>query len=230
MLVSQISAEVGAELVGVRLQERRQARAAGFLLALEQHGDRDRQPARHRLPGAAGLDEGHQLALVVGGAAAADRLAAVGAGLDRRARTDRGPRAPAGRPAARRSGRRRAPRCPGADRSCPTTIGWPVVSRTAASKPIEARSAACHSAQARVVGGVGRVGRDRLDPQHVRTAARGPRRGRRRCAPERHSRSDMAVPPDLVRGTLARFRGAATAPPRPGQAGARASRRCASAG
>ncbi len=72
----------GRELVAVLVEEGRQALAAGFLLALDQHGDAAGQGARHRLPGAAGLDEGHQLALVVGGAAAVDIAGAVVAGAE----------------------------------------------------------------------------------------------------------------------------------------------------
>ena len=84
MLVSQISAWSARS--SSRLASRNGGRfdAARLLLALEQHGDRQRQRARHLLPGAAGLDEGHQLALVVGGAATDHDLRAVVPGQDLR--------------------------------------------------------------------------------------------------------------------------------------------------
>ena len=62
-------ADVGRELVAMRGEERLQMRAAAFLLALEEQGDAHRQAAMHRLPGAQRLDDAHQLALVVDGAA-----------------------------------------------------------------------------------------------------------------------------------------------------------------
>jgi hypothetical protein len=77
--------DVGPEFLEVRVEERRQVHAAQLLFAPEQHGDRDRQPAGDRLPGAAGLDEGHQLAPGVGGAATRQHLRAVGTGDDLRA-------------------------------------------------------------------------------------------------------------------------------------------------
>lgn len=58
--------EIGLEFAGIGLEERLQRRRTGFLLALEQDGDAARQIAMHLFPGAASLDEGHQLALVVG--------------------------------------------------------------------------------------------------------------------------------------------------------------------
>ncbi len=69
--------KIGLELITVLLEKRRQARAAGFFLALEQHRDIDRQPPMHGEKGAAGLDEGHDLAFVVGGAAGDDDLVTV---------------------------------------------------------------------------------------------------------------------------------------------------------
>ena len=57
---------VGLQLVLVGLDEFGQELRAVLLRALDQEGDVDRQRARHGLPGAAGLDEGHHLALVVG--------------------------------------------------------------------------------------------------------------------------------------------------------------------
>ncbi len=67
--------EIGFELLGMRIEEGRQRRAAQFLLALQEHGHVDRQPPLGLEPGAAGLDEGHELALVVGGAAGDDHWA-----------------------------------------------------------------------------------------------------------------------------------------------------------
>ena len=70
--------EVGLQVGLVLLEERHEVLRADFFLALDDDGDVDRQRSRHRLPGAAGLDEGHQLPLVVLGAARDDDLAAVG--------------------------------------------------------------------------------------------------------------------------------------------------------
>jgi hypothetical protein len=67
--------EVGAHLVRVLLQERHKRGRARFLLALEEEGDPAGKPALHRDPGAAGLDEGHELALVVRRAPPADHAA-----------------------------------------------------------------------------------------------------------------------------------------------------------
>ena len=67
--------DVGGELGGVVLHEGHEGRGAGFLLTLEEQGDFAGQGAVHGFPGAAGLHEGHELALVVGGAATADDLA-----------------------------------------------------------------------------------------------------------------------------------------------------------
>ena len=76
--------EVELELVGIVLDEAEQVLRAALLLALDHHGDRQRQRAGHRLEGAAGLDEGHHLAFVVAGAARDDDLAAVGQRRDAR--------------------------------------------------------------------------------------------------------------------------------------------------
>ena len=67
--------ELGAQLLGILLQEGDERGRARFLLALEEQGQLAGKLPVHRLPGAAGLDEGHQLPLVVGGAARADDLA-----------------------------------------------------------------------------------------------------------------------------------------------------------
>ena len=89
MPVSQTSAKSALEVGLVGFEERHEILRSDFLLALDHDGDVDRQRAGHRFPGAAGLDEGHQLALVVLGAARDDDLAAVGVvgdgGLERRA-------------------------------------------------------------------------------------------------------------------------------------------------
>ena len=70
--------EVGFELLRVVLDEAEQVVRAALLLALDHHGDRQRQGAGDRFIGAQGLDEGHHLAFVVAGAARDDDLAAVG--------------------------------------------------------------------------------------------------------------------------------------------------------
>ena len=67
--------QVGLHLLAVLGQEPRQRRRAALLLALEQHGDGDRRGAGHAPPGPHRLEEGHQLALVVLGAARHDDLA-----------------------------------------------------------------------------------------------------------------------------------------------------------
>ena len=141
-------ADVGAQLGGVGLEEGRQVDAARFLLALEQDGDRDRQRAGHRLPGPAGLDEGHDLALVVRGAAArGSTLRAVRPGLDERLervvvpqleRVDRLDVVVAVEQRRRARGRRGRGRPPSGGRAS---------ARTLASKPMLRRSAACHSAR-----------------------------------------------------------------------------------
>ena len=111
--------------------------------------DRDRQLAGDGLPGAHRREEGHQLTLVVLGAARDDHLAVGLVGGDARLERRRLPQIRRDRPAARRSGRRtaRAAR-PGARASLSwaTTIGCPVVGTTRASKPRSASSLAHHSA------------------------------------------------------------------------------------
>ncbi len=135
--VSQTSARSRRDLLAVLLEEARQRRRAALLLAFEQHRDRDRQLAGDLLPGARRLEEGHQLAFVVLGAARDDDLAVALLGGDARLERRRLSTAPADPAAARRSGRRRArAACPSARfaRSCATTIGWPVVGTTLASR------------------------------------------------------------------------------------------------
>ena len=96
------------QLVLVRLDPFGQELRAVLLRALDQERDADRQLAGHRLPGPAGLDEGHHLPLVVAGAARGDHLRGRPAGSRSSARRAASPRGPAGRPAARRNGRRTA--------------------------------------------------------------------------------------------------------------------------
>ena len=76
--------DVLGQLLRVLLQEGHEGGRARFLLPLEQDRDLRGQLAVNLDPGAAGLDEGHQLALVVGGAAGADHAAAVGERVDLR--------------------------------------------------------------------------------------------------------------------------------------------------
>ena len=64
--------EVGPQHPCILAQERLEVGRARFLLAFEQQDEARGQGAVDGLPGAAGLDKGHQLALVVGGAPAAD--------------------------------------------------------------------------------------------------------------------------------------------------------------
>ena len=104
--VSQTSSRSAFSVLGVARQEGGQGRRPSLLLALEQHADVAGQPAV-LAEGPAGLDEGHQLPLVVGRAAADDALArsAPFRAAARRAAfsTDR-----AGRRAERRNGHRTA--------------------------------------------------------------------------------------------------------------------------
>ena len=67
--------DVRLELIAMRRQEGSETRAAGLFLALDQHADIDRKLAMRLDPGSRRLDEGHQLAFVVGGAARDDDLA-----------------------------------------------------------------------------------------------------------------------------------------------------------
>jgi hypothetical protein len=70
--------EVGGQQVAVGFHEGDEGRGARLLLAFEEQGDARGERAVDRAPGAAGLDEGHELALVVGGAATADDGACCG--------------------------------------------------------------------------------------------------------------------------------------------------------
>src|SRR4051794_19132079 len=69
---------VSLKLVLVGFDEGHEVLRADFFLAFDQESDVDRQRPRHPLPGAAGFDEGHDLALVVLGAARHDDLATIG--------------------------------------------------------------------------------------------------------------------------------------------------------
>ena len=76
--------QVELELGGIVLDEFEQMLRAALLLALDHHGDRQRQLAGDRLERPAGLDEGHGLAFVVAGAARHDDLAPVRQRFDAR--------------------------------------------------------------------------------------------------------------------------------------------------
>ena len=160
--------------------------------------------AMHLLPGAAGLDEGHQLALVVGRAAAGDHLVARSDLLDRRRerivfpqldRIDRLHVVMAIEQHMRRAG---GPVDDGA-----TTIGWPGVSRTLASKPISFEIRDQPFGRLAAVGGIGRIGGDRLDPQQRRTGVRGSGRNCGRGGRGRgQTRTSAGVLRNSARGTL----------------------------
>ncbi len=83
--------DIGGERLLVGGDEAGRVDRAGFLLALQQEGDVDGQRAGDREISPAGLDEGHDLALVVGGAAPDEALLAVGALDQRRLEGRRGP-------------------------------------------------------------------------------------------------------------------------------------------
>ena len=74
--------EVRLEVGLVLFKKRNEILRSDFLFALDDDGDVERQRARDRFPGPAGFDEGHQLALVVLGAARDDDLSSVGMGGD----------------------------------------------------------------------------------------------------------------------------------------------------
>ncbi len=84
--------EVELELVGIVLDEAEQVVRAAFLLALDHHGDGERQLAGDGLERTARLDEGHHLAFVVAGPARHDDLAAVGQRRDARRKWRRFPK------------------------------------------------------------------------------------------------------------------------------------------
>ena len=67
--------QCGLEFLAVAGEEGGRLGPPELLFALEQHRDIDRQTAMHGEPGAAGLKEGHDLPLIVGGAAGDDDLA-----------------------------------------------------------------------------------------------------------------------------------------------------------
>ena len=68
-------ANVGLQFLSVVIREEGEARASGLLFAFEKDGHVDRQASMHGKPGAASLEEGHHLPLIVGGAAGDDDLA-----------------------------------------------------------------------------------------------------------------------------------------------------------
>src|SRR5215510_13311594 len=84
--------EVKLELGGIVLDEAEQVVRAAFLLALDHHGDGERQFARDGRECATRLDEGHHLAFVVAGPARHDDLAAVGQRRDARGKWRRLPK------------------------------------------------------------------------------------------------------------------------------------------
>ena len=68
-------ADVGSELLAMALEKGGKTGTAEFFLAFEQNRHLDGQAAMRGEPGMTGLDEGHHLPLVVGGAARDDDLA-----------------------------------------------------------------------------------------------------------------------------------------------------------
>ena len=68
--------QIAAQFGGIVAHEIEQVLGAAFLLALDQHGDVERNRASNRLKGAARLDKGHRLAFVVAGTTRHDDFAA----------------------------------------------------------------------------------------------------------------------------------------------------------
>ena len=68
----------------VGLKEAGQIDTARFFLTFQQDGNRNGQLARHGLPGPAGFDKGHELALIIRAATATNHLGAIGQGFDHR--------------------------------------------------------------------------------------------------------------------------------------------------
>ena len=152
MPVSETTQTSAASSSRLRLEERHEARAAGLLLALEEHADRDRRRAVDLVPGAQRLEPGHDLALVVDRAARDHPRAALG-GQRSSARTAGSATARAARPAARRSGRSRGRagrrRRPAPDDGRPPSAG----PRSRAATPRSRSRGGCstsHSAARRV--------------------------------------------------------------------------------
>jgi hypothetical protein len=83
--------QIELELVGIVADEIKQVLGAALLLALDHHGDRQRQRAGHRLVGAASFDESHSLPLIVAGAAGNNYFSAVGQRLHPRLERRMGP-------------------------------------------------------------------------------------------------------------------------------------------
>jgi hypothetical protein len=82
---------VAAQFLGILREEGLEAGAARFLLPLQDHRHADRQAASDCFPGTAGLDEGHQLPLVVSSTAGADAFPAIRPGFDQRLERRRRP-------------------------------------------------------------------------------------------------------------------------------------------
>jgi hypothetical protein len=158
--------EVGGEVGLVLFEEGAKMRRADFLLALDQHGDVDWQPARDRDPGAAGLDKGHELALVVLRTARDDDPAPVGMGGDRRLER----RVP---PQLQRISRLHVVVAVEQDMRPPAAVAAMLADdgRMPLGRPYLGRKAEARKISSEVIGGlpaIGRVsgvGRDRLDPQ-----------------------------------------------------------------
>ena len=77
-------ADIRLQFFLIGLKEAGQIDATRFFLTFQQDGNRDGQLARHGLPGPAGFDKGHQLALIIRAATATDDLGAIGQGFDHR--------------------------------------------------------------------------------------------------------------------------------------------------
>src|SRR5437899_8096140 len=84
--------QVELELGGIVLDEAEQVVRAAFLLALDHHGDGERQFAGDGRERTTRLDDSHQLAFVVAGPAGHDDLAAVGQRRDARCKWRRFPK------------------------------------------------------------------------------------------------------------------------------------------
>jgi hypothetical protein len=176
MPVSQTSGEIRLELGSVLLEERHEILRADLLLALDQDRDVDRQRTRDLLPGPAGLHKGHQLALVVLGAARDDDLASIGVigdhGFERRTmpeieRIDRLHIVVA----VEQHMRPRILAAVGLTSSSPASSSLGDNRRMAGGRPDLGGKAERRDILGQMIGrflaivGEGRIGRDRLDPQ-----------------------------------------------------------------
>ena len=186
MPVSQTSARSRLQLVGIAPDEIEQvlpSRISSSPSIMMVIGER--QLAGHRLPGAAGLHEGHQLAFVVAGPARDDRLASVRQGGDARLEGRRLPqieridRLHVVMAVEQHAAARALPSL------LPSTTGWPAVSRSSAAKPIPDEIAEPHARRPR---GIAACRPDRSRSRRCaadRTADRGSRRDPDRCGRER---------------------------------------------